>query len=226
MSALKKIIAATALTLMASTASAALIEVQSQTQSKGFTLTTWLDTFTFNLFDAVAAGGALQKVEFSLSGDSTTVLTFNAATDSFVSGTAGSKIYADISIGGNNLDINIAPVGSFGQSGPGEKVTGGSSLQLGPLLGSDSTGLATTNAAELALFSAPGTFDVDMMGLASLTLASLGGNASSQQVSSSSAIFGVKYFIEQPVPSTNVPTPGTLALVGLGLLALRARKSA
>lgn len=225
MSAFTKIAATAALTLVASTASAGLIEVvaQTQTQTHASSLTTWLDQFTFNLFDAATAGGALKKIELSLVGSSNSLLTFNAQTDSYVSGSAGSNIFATISLGGGGLNINVSPADSFGGVGPGVFVPAGQSTQVGPLLGSDSTSSVTTSASDLAAFTGPGSFTVDLQGLGSLSLEALGGNVDTVQVTSSTATFEVAYFIEGP---NTVPVPGTLALVGLGLLAMRARKNA
>lgn len=226
MSAFTKLAAAAALTLAASTASAALIEVQSQSQVHALDFTTWMDNFTFNLFDSSLVGGAtLQRVELSLFGESVSDLTFNADTDAFVSGTAGSAIFATVSIGGGSLNIDVSPDDSFGGVAPGVFVAGGTSLTLPTLTGSDSDMVATVLPADLSAFTGPGTFDVSLLGLGSLNLTALGGNVDTIQDTSSTGTFSVSYFIED-TPASSVPVPGTLALLGLGLLAMRARKSA
>ncbi|WP_028470847.1 choice-of-anchor E domain-containing protein [Neptunomonas japonica] len=226
MSAFTKIAAAAVLTFAATTASAALIEVQSQSQTHASDFTTWTDNFTFNLFDSALEGGAaLQRVELTLNGESISNLTFNAVTDSFVNGNAGSSIFATVSIGGGSLNINVSPADTFGGAAPGEFVPAGVSTGIGPLTGSDADSVATTAAGDLTSFTGPGTFDVALLGLGSLNLTALGGNVDTIQQTQSSATFGVSYFINEPAPST-VPVPGTLALLGLGLLAMRARKSA
>ncbi|WP_293268749.1 choice-of-anchor E domain-containing protein [Neptunomonas sp.] len=225
MSAFTKIVATAALTLAASSASAALIEVQSQTQSNNFSLTTWTDNFTFNLFDSSLVGGAaLQRVELSLAGQSVSNLTFNAVTDSFVNGSAGSSIFATVGLGGGALNIDVSPTGTFGGVGPGVAVPGGASTSIGPLNGADASSSFTTAAADLAAFTGPGTFDVALLGLGSLNLTALGGNVDTVQDTQSQGTFSISYFIDDTPPST-VPVPGTLALMGLGLLAMRARKS-
>jgi hypothetical protein len=224
MSAFTKIVATAALTLAASTASAALIEVQSQSQTAPFDLTSWTDNFTFNLFDSSLVGGAaLQRVELSLFGESTTNLIFSAVTDSWVYGSAGSNIFATVGIGSGSLNIDVSPADSFGDTSPGEYIADGTTLVLPTLTGSDATTTATSAAADLLAFTGPGTFNVDMLGLGSLTLTALGGNVDTVQETQSTATFGVSYFINAP---TTVPNPGTLALLGLGLLAMRFRKSA
>ncbi|SIS42015.1 choice-of-anchor E domain-containing protein [Neptunomonas antarctica] len=224
MSAFTKIVATAALTLAASTASAALIEVQSQSQSTPFSLTSWNSDFTFNLFDSSLVGGAtLQRVELSLFGQSISDLTFSATTDSWVIGSAGSSIFANLSIGGGALDIDISPSDSFGNTAPGEFVAAGTTLNLPTLTGSDADMLATIAFADLLAFTGPGTFNVGLLGLGSLTLQAFGGNVDTVQDTQSKATFGVSYFINEP---TTVPNPGTLALLGLGLLAMRFRKSA
>lgn len=226
MSFVKQTLAAAVLATVATSASAALVQVQSQTQSHAFSLTTWTDTLTFNLYDPSLEGGkALQRVELSLYGESLANLTFNATTQAFVSGQAGSSIFANVGLGGGSMNIDVSPQDSFGQAAPGVAVPAGGSTAINGLTGNDTDSSVSTDAGVLASFTGPGTFNVDLLGLGSLNLTALGGNVDTIQNTQSMANFTVTYFVDD-TPSSSVPVPSSLALLGLGLLAMSARKKA
>ena len=220
----KQLITAAAFSLMAGTASAALIQAGStQIQTVERTATTWDRTFTFNLYNAADFGGReLQKVELTLEGLSFT--TFELTPTTFVrsaEGTFGANILSNISVGGPKLDIDVSP----STKASGTSLPAGQTYSFGRLEGQDFDSAEVTVASELANFAGNGTFTVDLEATADITLTVIGGNYRSEQASFASATYTVKYFIEEAANDpAQVPAPGSLALLGAGLLAFSARK--
>ncbi len=94
----------------------------------------------------------------------------------------------------------------------------GGSASFGPVTDSE-TGSFNAGAGDaiLAAFTGPGTFSVDCTSLSGLSVIGGGGNVASSQETSAGCFASVEYDFR---PSTNVPEPGTLALIGLATLGI------
>lgn len=96
----------------------------------------------------------------------------------------------------------------------------GGSASFGPVSDSDSGSFsAGTGDAILAAFSGPGTFSVDCTSLSGLSVIGGGGNVASSQQTTAGCFASVEYGFTQR-PPTNVPEPGTLALIGLATVGI------
>lgn len=222
----KKALATALLTVAATSASAALELVQTQTGSHGYAATIWTQTLSFDLFNpANFDGRSLQRVELELSGASRTTFSFTPTSSAIVqaNGDFGAFIQADVSVGSNDLDINVSPNSSASTGFTPQ----GSTYDFGQQDASDADSRAVTDAANLAAFTGSSTFDVDLTSYANIAFNAVGGNYISQQSSDALGEFTVKYYVEELPPASTVPAPASLALFGLGLLAMsRKRKAA
>lgn len=89
------------------------------------------------------------------------------------------------------------------------------SASFGPISGTESASFsAGAGDAILAAFTGPGTFSVNCTSLSGLSVIGGGGNLVSAQQTTAGCFASVEYGVSQR-PPTNVPEPGTLALIGL-----------
>ncbi|WP_164847083.1 choice-of-anchor E domain-containing protein [Neptunomonas marina] len=223
----KKALAAAVLTVAATSASAALELVQTQTGSHGYAATIWTQTLSFDLFNpANFDGRSLQRVELELTGSSRTTYSFTPTSSSIIAadGKFGALINADVTIGSNDLDILIRPGKTDAITAP---VAQGTTYDFGLQEGSGADSKQATDAANLAAFTGSSTFDVNLASYADISFNAVGGNYTSEQTAEALAQFTVKYYVEELPPAASVPAPASLALFGLGLLAMsRKRKAA
>jgi uncharacterized membrane protein len=230
MSLFKKTLATAILSATAMSASAALVEVQSQSQSYD-NLTSWSNSFVFDRYDASQTGGAeLLGVRLSYLGETSTDLFFTALTDG-TSFYGSSVVYLDAAIAGQSYDINLATDVDYATRTSTIELNSGETYEANDLNGSDTSSLELSDAASLIYFTGPGTFTVDLLAEADTNLTFRNGNADYSQATVATGTYTVSYLVDDasivtPPPANGVPLPGTLALMGLGLVAVAARKKA
>lgn len=179
------------------------------------TATDWTLSLAFPQFNP--ALGILQSVQLDLSGAFTTTITVTNDALTSSSGTAKTEVQFTVQDGGSNLiapslDL-LSPVFNY-------SLLAGGSTSSGPLA---QTGLASntyTIPAVLAEFTGAGSFVLPATTFTQTLLANTGGNTSASQVTSASLTGSVTYTYNP------IPEPGTLALVGCGLLGLAIRRRA
>jgi hypothetical protein len=229
MSLFKKTLAAAILSATAMSASAALTEVQTQTLAYD-NYTSWTTSLVFDLYDSSLTGGAdLLGVRLTYEGDTSTDLFFTALTD----GTefyGSSIVYLDAAIAGQDYDINLVSTVDFATRNDSIQLDTGETYSAENLNGSELASLELSDADSLVFFSGPGTFTVDLLAEADTNLVFRNGNADYSQATTAVGTYTVSYLVDDASivtpPTTGVPVPGTLALMGLGLIAVAARKKA
>jgi hypothetical protein len=231
MSLFKKTLAAAILSATAMSASAALTEVQTQTLEYS-ALTDWTTDLTFDLYDSSAFGGAdLERVSISLVSNTLSDATFTATADSTFFGSTNVVLSAVNSLGATAGDLSVSTTSEFADVSSQLFLAAGETLEIEDLVGSgSSSNPMIEDAASLDLFSGAGTFDVTLSTVTWTTVNWTSGNVSGNNTTVADGTYTITYYVDDSnistPPATGVPVPGTLALMGLGLIAVAARKKA
>jgi hypothetical protein len=185
------------------------------------TTTDWVSSLTFPQFNP--ALGTLTGVELNLTSTLSTLITITNSSDSPSSGNVTTQVQVTVQDGGSNL---TSPFSVYSSS---------YSYALGPGGTTDSGILSGTGGSDITYINPPNAWISEFSGLGNITLsastftqtllANTGGNTSAGQTTNASLSGTVTYSY------TAIPEPGTMALLGLGMVGLvafgrRQRRSA
>lgn len=184
--------------------------------------TGFLDKFDSSL-------GTLTGVFLNWNGQAVTTITLtnNAAQDQRLRATSTVDLTFSSSDSAINAILSAITLSMQANSGGFINLPTGGSQSFGPITDSDSASFsAGAGDAILAAFTGPGTFSVTCESLSGIALVGGGGNVVSSQETQAACGASVEYTFR----TTQVPEPGTLALlgamaVGAGALSRRARKA-
>src|SRR5215472_8552253 len=203
---MKIVFAIAVLILTSSLASAALLTVNCSVVSSPTELNA-------NIVCPQFSGGGLTSVQISVSGGITgsITLTNNASTSQTVTGTTSSAF----SIGALAGFTIVNPIFSASYTTGPQSLTAGQSKTFAGLSGTGSDNLGTDTTV-LAPYTGAGTFNIAVSTLTALAVSGGGGQVASAQSTSANGTATVTYNSAM----TGVPEPGTLAMIGLGILGL------
>jgi len=209
---MKKTVIHAALAAAFAVAGAANAAVISFSDSIPTATTNWLDVLTLSKFDASL--GTLTSVKFTYSGEVNT----SARVESLDAAPANVTIQTSASIAfGGPINDTVPASGSANQNlsifDGVIDFAGTSGFTFPDIVGSSSDVLTLTSG--LGAFIGAGTYDIDVTANGSSS-ATGAGNLISQISTRASANILVEYTFD--APSNNVPEPGVLALLGLGML--------
>lgn len=161
--------------------------------------------------------GVLTAVFLSWGGSAQTSfeLTNNAAQEQRVRATTTVDLIFSSNDSAISAILSTLTLAMQANSGGLIPLASGQTVSFGPVTDSE-TGTFSAGAGDaiLAAFTGPGTFSVACESLSGLSVIGGGGNVASSQQTTAGCFASVEYDFRQR-PPTNVPEPGTLALIGL-----------
>ena len=200
-------------------ADAALLTTVPQTVSVSTATTNFTTPVTINKFNPIL--GALQSVKFTLGGSVSGVYKYESLDAASSSITA--NLSATITLTRPDLTTLVVTIPVFSATSPAGPFDGsidflGSSGATSPTVSATSSNAVTTStAADITLFTGPGTIALPVLAGGSST-ASGSGNLITQFNTSAGATVTVVY----TYLTTDVPEPVSLAILGGGLIVLGA----
>ena len=217
-------LAALAMMTVAGTSHAAEVLVEMDMDSRVLSTTNWDEVLTVNKYSNTS--GALSKVVVTLEGS----VQGDAAYESLDAGptTVTLNLSANISLarpsGGAQI-IDITPLDSVSENAGAFDGTidfaGTSGTSFNGLSDDDIDTITLTSPADLALFTGPGTIDLDA-NATGISVGSGAGNLLTQFGTSASAKVTVEYYVDT---GNEIPEPASFAVFGLAGLALVRRRS-
>ena len=181
-------------------------------------LTDWANTLSFQQFDSSL--GTLNSVKIDLNASLSTIISIvNISPTGSSSGNGQTKVSLTVDDAGNNLNNPVIEMLSsvFSYSvGPGGTATSGILIQNG----TSSDTYTTTTLVVLTEFTGPGSILLNASTLTSTILTNTGGNTYAAQVTYADLGGAVTYDYDP------IPEPATIAMLGLGSIALVRRKLA
>jgi hypothetical protein len=158
--------------------------------------------------------GVLNSISIVVSGTITgsITLTNNAATTQNVTGTATSQFFIDPLAG----FVFVNPIFSASYSTGAQSLTTGQTATFAGLSGSGSANLGP-NTSNFVPYEGTTTFNIPITTLSGIAILGGGGQIGSDQSTNGTATAQVTYVFDE---TGNVPEPGTILLMGAGLVLL------
>jgi hypothetical protein len=158
--------------------------------------------------------GVLNSISIVVSGtiSGSITLTNNAATSQTVNGTATSQFFIDPLAG----FVFVNPIFSAAYSTGAQTLTAGQTSTFSGLAGNGSANLGP-NTSNFVPYEGVGSFNIPVSTLSGISIVGGGGQIGSDQSTNGTATAQVTYVFDE---TGNVPEPGTILLMGAGLVLL------
>jgi hypothetical protein len=201
-----------ALAVLLGAASAQAATISGGSFSNPLSTTEITQTGTLDLFDSSL--GTLTSVTLTLTGGANTMITLmNSAAQSQ---TASAEGQVDLSFSSSIAGLNLSAGAIFLAMNTGTQTIASGGTYSSPLL-SDSDSTTLNPAAGLFSVNGGGTFTITCESVSGVQIKGGGGNVDSSQTTNAGCGASISY---DYTPRQTVPEPGTMALLGLGVLGL------